>query len=238
MFDGKRIMALIPARGGSKGIKRKNIRELCGQPLIAHTIMTAKSSCYIDSVFVSTEDSEIAGIASSYGALVPMLRPIELAEDDSTTLDVVLHAVSEFINADEWDALVLLQPTQPLRTTEDVDGAIEFFYKNNRKSVVSISEVNDSPILMRYFDECGNMKKLLEIRSTIRRQEMPKYYRVNGAIYINALEEINSTTSFNDNELGFVIERSHSVDIDEEQDLILAQYFYNRKNYYRSGDFK
>lgn len=238
MFDRKRIMALIPARGGSKGIKRKNIRELCGQPLIVHTIMAARGSSYIDSVFVSTEDTEIAEIANSYGALVPMMRPIELADDDSTTLDVVLHAVGEFINADEWDALVLLQPTQPLRTTEDVDRAIEFFYKNNRKSVVSISEVDDSPILMRYFDEYGNMKKLLEIGSTIRRQEMPKYYRVNGAIYINALEKIDGTTSFNDNELGFVMERSHSIDIDEEQDLILAQYYYNRKNYFRSGDFK
>lgn len=225
MINEKKVMALIPARGGSKGIKRKNIKDLCGKPLIAYTILAAKESCYIDEVYVSTEDMEIAEIAKQYGAVIPVLRPMELAEDKSKTLDVVIHAVNNFINKNEWDALVLLQPTQPLRTVEDIDGAIEFFYQNGRKSIVSISEVRDSPILMRYFDQNGDMQKLLDVSSTVRRQDMPKYYHVNGVIYINAIEEINENTSFNDNRLGFIMEQIHSVDIDQEEDLYLARYY-------------
>lgn len=230
MLNGKKVMALIPARGGSKGIKRKNVKDLCGKPLIAYTILAAKQSCYIDGVYVSTEDMEIAEIAKRYGAEIPFLRPMKLAEDDSTTLDVVIHAVNNFINKKEWDALVLLQPTQPLRTVEDIDKTIEFFYQNGRKSTVSISEVNDSPVLMRYFDPNGELRKLLDMSSTVRRQDMPKYYRVNGAVYINAIEEINENTSFNDNQLGFIMEQMHSVDIDEEKDLYLAKYYIEKES--------
>ncbi len=230
MFGEKKIMALIPARGGSKGIKRKNIRELCGKPLIAYSIIAAKESKYIDEVFVSTEDLEIAEIAGEYGALLPCLRPMRLAEDTSKTLDVVLHAVENFVDREAYDALVLLQPTQPLRTAEDIDGAIAFFYQHNRMDLVSISEVEDSPILMRYIDENGNMKKLLSMGSTVRRQEMPKYYRVNGAIYINAMEKIDNDVSFNDNKLGFIMNKSHSVDIDEEKDMCIARYYLEKLN--------
>lgn len=225
MYGEKKIMALIPARGGSKGIKRKNIRELCGKPLIAYSILAAKESMYIDKILVSTEDLEIAEVAKKYGAELPCLRPMQLAEDNSKTLDVVLHAMQHFVDKKEYDALILLQPTQPLRTSDDIDRAIEFFYQHNRVSLVSISEVNDSPILIRYIDNDGKMKKLLDLSSTVRRQDMPEYYKVNGAIYINAIEEINNDTSFNDNKLGFIMDKSRSVDIDEEKDMWIAQYY-------------
>ncbi|MCM1232443.1 MAG: acylneuraminate cytidylyltransferase family protein [Ruminococcus flavefaciens] len=229
MFNGKKIMALIPARGGSKGVKRKNIRNLNGKPLIAYSILAAKESKYIDEVFVSTEDGEISEIAKFYGAQVPMMRPAELARDQSTVIEVVCHVLKNFIHIQEWDSLVLLQPTQPLRTSEDIDCAIEYFYNHNRRGLVSVSLVHDSPILIRYFNN-HILMKLLEQNSTMRRQDMPEYYRVNGALYINAIEEIDLSTSFNDNPLGFKMDISHSVDIDEESDFVMAEFYMKQKD--------
>ncbi len=232
MYQGKKLLALIPARGGSKGIKRKNIRDLNGKPLIAYSILAARESRYIDEVFVSTEDEEIAAVAREYGASVPMMRPAELAQDKSTTISVVCHAVRNFISVDEWDALVLLQPTQPLRTAEDIDGAIECFYGHDRQGLVSVSPVTDHPILMRRFEDGDRLVRLLEQGSTVRRQDMPEYYRVNGAVYINAVEEIDEATSFNDNEIGYRMEQSHSVDIDEEADLAVAEFYLKHSEIY------
>lgn len=227
MYDGKKVMALIPARGGSKGVKRKNIKNLNGLPLIVYSIRAGKESKYIDRVFVSTEDKEIAALAKKYGAEVPAMRPRELARDESTTLDVVIHAVQNFVDSNEWDALVLLQPTQPLRTAEDIDDAIRFFYEKGRRGLVSVSKVNDSPLFIRCIRSDGTLTKLVEQSSAVRRQDMPEYYRVNGAIYINAIEDINGKTSFNDNPIGFKMEVSHSVDIDEEKDFVVAEYYAN-----------
>jgi len=230
MYDGNKIVAFIPARGGSKGIKRKNIHKIAGKPMIFYTITAALQSKYIDRVLVSTEDEEIALISQEIGAEVPTLRPKELAEDTTTTLEVVLHGINTFLFSQKWDSMILLQPTQPLRTSEDIDNAIEYYYQNGKKSLVSVSEVDDHPLLVRYFDGKGNMKKLLHHSSTIRRQDMDRFFRVNGAIYINQLCEINPHTSFNDNEIGFVMEKSHSVDIDDLSDLALAEYYLTVQN--------
>lgn len=225
MYSDERIIALIPARGGSKGIKKKNICNLSGKPLIAYTIEEALKSKYIDKIIVSTDCEEIAKVSMKYGVKIPFLRPKELAQDTTSTLDVVLHAV-DFMNKNEkGDVLVLLQPTQPLRTTEDIDGAIEFFYCKGKRSLVSISEVNEHPILMRSLDDMGMVHSLLKKSSTIRRQEMDIVYKVNGAIYINTISEITKETSFNDNELGFVMKKSHSVDVDEMVDVSIAEYY-------------
>lgn len=225
MYLNQKIVALIPARGGSKGIPQKNIKDLAGKPLIYYTIDAAKRSSYIDEIFVSTDDIQIAEISRSYGAKVPSLRPEELAQDTSSTVDVVLHALNTFFDFAEYYALVLLQPTQPLRTEHDIDKSIELFFENEGKSLVSISEVNDHPLLMRYLKQDFSLNKILEKKSNLRRQDMEKVYRVNGAIYINKISEINEFTSFNDNVTGFLMEKSHSVDIDEMSDLALAEYY-------------
>ena len=226
MFLSKRVLALIPARGGSKGIKDKNITLLAGKPLIAYTILAALKSKYIDKVVVTTDDERIAQVSLSYGAEVPFMRPSELAQDNSKTIDVVVHALNTLKHSNEhFDAVVLLQPTQPLRNDKDIDAAIESFYESGRKSLVSISEVDDHPLLIRQIDESGRLKKLLNVSSTCRRQDMPKYYRVNGCIYINAIEEVSPVTSFNDNEIPYVMPKSRSVDIDENKDLILADLY-------------
>lgn len=229
MYKNKRILAIIPARGGSKGIPRKNIKNLQGKPLISYSIEAGIKSQYLDSVVVSTDDDEIASISKEYGAKVPCLRPSELATDTSKTIDAILHMV-KFLEegGDLYDVLVLLQPTQPLRTVDDIDKAIETYFANEERPLVSISEVDDHPILIRSIKE-GILCPLLNISSTCRRQDMPAYYRVNGCIYINPINELNSDTSFNDNCIPFIMEHSHAVDIDELRDFVLAEYYLKSK---------
>ncbi len=229
MFENRKILSVIPARGGSKGIPHKNIIDLCGKPLISYTIKAALDSKYIDYVLVSTDDEEIAGVALECGAEVPFMRPAELASDTAKTEDTVIHAIKALKEEGEtFSDLILLQPTEPLRTTQDIDNAIEVYCDNGYRSLVSVNEVDDNPILVRTI-EAGRLKPLLNVSGTCRRQDMPKYYRVNGCIYINAVDEINESTSLNDNEIPFVMEKSHSVDIDELSDLAMARYYLEKE---------
>lgn len=233
MFKNDKILAIIPARGGSKGIPHKNIMELCGKPLISYTIEAALDSRYIDYVMVSTDDLEIARVSKENGAEVPFMRPAELATDTAKTIDAVIHVISELrFLGKEFSAVVLLQPTEPLRTSYDIDGAIEKYYECNCQSLVSVSEVEDPPILIRTI-EGERLKPLLDVSSTCRRQDMPKYYRVNGCIYINEVDELDKNTSLNDNKIPYIMEKSHSVDVDEWSDLALAQYYICTKTRYQ-----
>lgn len=226
MIDDKKVLALIPARGGSKGIKDKNIYPLGGKPLIAHSVLAAKKSKYIDRILVSTDSPRIAEVAREYGADVPFLRPSEYAQDHSKTIDAVLHAIRRLKeNGDDYDILTLLQPTQPLRTAEDIDGALEIFIKSGEKPVVSISEVKDHPLLIRSVATDNSLVHLLPQSSTVRRQDFPVYYRVNGCIYINRIKDVTESTSFNDNPCPYIMEKEHSVDIDEPADLAVAEYY-------------
>ena len=228
MINNMRILAIVPARGGSKGIKDKNIKEIEGRPLIEYTIEAAKRCEYIDEIVVSTDSEKIAKVAKKAGAKVPFLRPDELASDTARTIDVVLFTIEQLkLIGQEYDIVVLLQPTSPLRDEDDICGAIEKYVSCNMKSLVSVSEVSESPILMRQIVDETHMEKLLNINSTIRRQDMAKYYMVNGSIYINKIEELNSDTSFNDNVIPYVMDRSHSVDIDDYVDIEVMKYYVN-----------
>ena len=232
MIKGYRILAMIPARGGSKGIKDKNIFPLNGKPLITYTIEAAKKSRYIDEIIVSTDSKKIADIASQVGANVPFMRPSEIAQDKSQIIDSAIYTINFMKqNNKEYDIFVLLQPTQPLRTYDDIDRAIEIFFEDiDKRDLVSISEVDDHPILIRQIDENGSVKKLIDTNSTVRRQDMPTYYRVNGCIYINWIGKINIDTSFNDNELPYIMPKERSVDIDELSDLAVAEFHLKRRN--------
>lgn len=224
MYKDKKILAIIPARGGSKGIPRKNIVDLCGKPLIGYTISAALESEYIDYVMVSTDDQEIAEISESLGADVPFLRPPELAKDTSKTVDAIVHALETLKEQGKnFDILVLLQPTQPLRDAADIDMAINVFFDKGCLSLASVCPVDDHPILIRSIDD-DKLIPLLDVSSTCRRQDMPRFYKVNGCIYINQIATITKDTSFNDNEIPFVMEKMHSVDIDEYHDLMYAEY--------------
>lgn len=226
MIDNKKVLAIIPARGGSKGIKKKNIKEIQGKPLIAYTIDAARQSEYIDKIVVSTEDEEIARIAENYHASVPFLRPKELATDEAKTIDCIMYTINRLASSNEtYDILLLLQPTSPLRTSEDIDQALSQWMESGLKSMLSLSLVEDSPILIRSRKKNGELLKILHMSSDVRRQDMPEYYHVNGAVYGNYVGQLDEHTSFNDNEYGYVMERSHSVDIDEEIDIQILNYY-------------
>ena len=140
-----------------------------------------------------------------------------------------MHAVGELEKRKEqYDILILLQATQPLRTADDIDSAIELFIKNKGQSLVSVSPVEDNPILIRTIDNLGRMNSILPMKSTCRRQDMPLYYRVNGCIYINLISELDLNTSFNDNKIPYIMPKERSVDIDEIKDLLIAQYYISR----------
>ena len=229
MIQKKRFLAIIPARSGSKGIKYKNIIDLSGKPLIAYTIEEALKSKYIDDVVVSTDGEDIANISKIYGAKVPFLRPKELSTDTSKTIDCVIHCIEELKKMNlEYDYIVLLQPTQPLRKSWHIDEAIELIIEKDCESLVSVSKVKDHPILIRRIVEDGKVENLLSCSSTQRRQDFEDYYKVNGAIYINRInEDLNLNTSLNDNKLAYIMDEKYDIDIDEMIDLRIAELVIN-----------
>ena len=207
------ILAVIPARGGSKGIPGKNIKDLYGQPLISYTIQAALDCKKIDRVVVSTDSEKIAGVAKKYGADVPFLRPAALAMDTSKTIDAVIDVLERL--QETYEYVVLLQPTSPLRTAEDIEKAIDKAIASG-KDVASISLVKEHPVLMREIGADGVLVPLLSGGSTIR---------VNGAVYVNRVAGLTKDTSFNDNPVGYVMPVERSIDIDEESDFLLAEHF-------------
>lgn len=224
----EQVLALIPARGGSKGIPGKNIKELAGKPLIAYTIEAARSCLCLDDVLVSTDSEEIAETARKFGAWVPFLRPEKLANDTAKTIDAVLYTLHRLAKeGKEYEYVVLLQPTSPLRSGEDIEGAIKLALETG-EDVVAVSGVTDSPILMRTCDDRGRLTPLLSGSSTVRRQDMQVYYRVNGSIYVNKVSSLTEETSLNDNPIGYVMPRERSVDIDESVDFAVAEFFLRR----------
>ena len=232
MYKNKKILAIIPARGGSKGIKNKNIIDLNGKPLIAYTIEAAKQSKYIDRVIVSTDSEEIRDVSIKFGADVPFLRPDELASDTAKTIDVLVHAVEKLeVQGEVYDYLVLLQATSPLRRDKHINEAIEQVIDNNLSSLVSVHEVDDHPLLVRSLDLDGRVNKLVDQDSTIRRQEFKKYYKVNGAIYINKITKQMKHLSLNDNEYAYIMEKEYCIDIDESTDLIFVKALLSESKY-------
>ncbi len=225
MYKDQRILAIIPARGGSKGIPNKNITNLCGKPLIAYSILAAQASQYIDDIIVSTDSEQIRDTSVEYGASVPFLRPAALASDTSKTIDCMIYTINELKKkGHRYDCVVLLQPTQPIRKEGVIDEAISLLLDSTEDSLVSVTTVTEHPILMRTITKEGTLKSLLPISSTVRRQDFPDVYRVNGSIYINRINShFNSSTSLNDNLLPFFMEETYSIDIDSYEDLKKAE---------------
>lgn len=224
MYRDKKILGIIPARGGSKGVPRKNIRDFCGKPLIAWTIEQAKGSKYIDDCVISTEDEEIKAVAEKWGGSVPFMRPSEMARDESPSIDFVVHAIDMMPN---YDFVVLLQVTSPLRLSEDIDGAIEFCFEKGAQSCLSLTEAAINPYWTYVLDEGGRLRRLLKLptEKSYRRQLLPKVYQPNGAVYIASTELINKARKVSDeNTVGYMMPMERSWDIDTLQDFEIAQF--------------
>lgn len=227
------ILALVPARGGSKGLPGKNILPLGGKPLIAWTIEAALGSRFISECIVSTDNEEIASVARAAGASVPFLRPANLADDTASSLDVVLHTL-EWAKGQgkKYDTLLLLQPTSPLRTAEDIDSALDLFSGTNLKSCVSICETEHSPYWAFSLDDAGRLHEILPTpEKSSRRQDLPVTYQANGALYIENLEWLLEKKTFIAREtIGFVMPCIRSVDIDSALDMLVAEAILAQQN--------
>ncbi|AHF07800.1 cytidylyltransferase domain-containing protein [Desulfitobacterium metallireducens] len=185
MYKSKRIIAIIPARSGSKGLPNKNIRNLNGKPLIAFSIDGAKETGIFDEIFLSTDSQKYANIAIEYGANVPFLRSEKLATDTASTWDCVVEALEQYhAIGKDYDIFVILQPTSPLRKAEDIINAIELMIMNSADSVVSVCESEHSPLWYNTLPENKSLNGFLRKEILTKpRQELPTYYRINGAIY-------------------------------------------------------
>jgi CMP-N,N'-diacetyllegionaminic acid synthase len=230
MISGKKILAIIPARGQSKRLPRKNILPLGGKPLIAWTTETALSSDYIDKVIVSTEDHEIAEVALKYGADIPFVRPKNLATDSSSSIDVVIDVIEKLENIGEfYHYIILLQPTSPLRTLENINESIELLESSKSDAVISVCEAQHSPLWSNIISEGGDMSNFLD-KSILnkRSQDLEQYYRINGAIYICDIDRIKSEKKlFVNKSIAYKMSQKQSIDIDTEFDLQQAEFFLN-----------
>lgn len=227
MFNNKQVIALIPARGGSKGIPRKNIKILSGKHLIGYTIEEALKSKYIDRVIVSSEDSEIIEVSKKYNAEVPFIRPKELAEDYSTTNDVILHALKWFEDNENYvpEYICILQCTSPLRDVNDIDGAIQQLNDSNFDAVISVCESEVNPYWTNIISDDNKLEYFIkEGKNITRRQDLPKIYRINGAIYVIKTSVFKEKLTLEPENTGaYIMDCKHSVDIDEEIDFRFSE---------------
>jgi len=229
MFNNKTFLGIVPARGGSKGIRGKNIIDLHGKPLIRYTLEAVQSSKYLDRCIVSTDSEEIAQAAKLLGGDVPFMRPAELATDEALALDVLNHAIDELEKEGEhYDYILMLQPTSPLRTSEDIDASIELAMKNDADSVFSMKQLTDfAPQKLKTLDENGKIYPLLEEEKgqSAPRHKGPKVYKRNCAIYLTKKDLIKKGDQFGELSYAYVMPEERSIDINEPADLNLAEYY-------------
>lgn len=221
MIDRKKVLAIIPARGGSKGVPRKNLHALGGKPLIAWTIEAAKASKYIDRLILSSDDDEIMAEAKKRGCDVPFKRPAELATDATPGIDPVLHALGELPG---FDYVVLLQPTSPLRIAKDIDDAIELCVSSGAETCVSVAEPSRSPYWMSTIGPDGYLKPLFPDVKATRRQDLPQALALNGAVYVASVPELLKKKSLlTEKTAALVMPDERSVDIDGPLDFRIAE---------------
>jgi N-acylneuraminate cytidylyltransferase/CMP-N,N'-diacetyllegionaminic acid synthase len=223
------MIALIPARGGSKGLPGKNTKLLAGKPLIAYAIESALNSKYISKVYVSTDSEEIAEIAIKYGAKVPFLRPIYLATDEALAVDTYIFMLDKWKESGEnVDSLIILQPTSPLRSSANIDEAIELFQSKNASSVISYTEENHPISWHKYVNEDLTFSPIFE-EEIVNRQQKRKTYYPNGAIFVFKEDLIREKKYYNENSFAYLMSRNNSVDIDTLEDFEYAEFLITKK---------
>lgn len=221
-----RNLVVIPARSGSKGLKDKNIKRLNGKPLLAYAIESAKEAGIFDVIHVSTDSEHYAEIARAYGADVPFLRNSETASDTASTWDAIRFVLGEYEKCNrKFDVITLLQPTSPLRTAEDIVGAMNFFEEKKANMVSSVCEMDHSPLWSNTLPEDLSMENFEdETLAFLPRQSLPTYYRENGAIYILKAEHLFSAKNlYQDKCYAYIMSKKNSIDIDDETDFLMAE---------------
>lgn len=228
------MIAIVPARGGSKGLPGKNIKDFCGKPLIYYTISETLKSKYITDIFLSTDSPEIEKIALKYGIKSPFLRPAELAEDNSKAIDTYIYTIDRL--SKEYGCItenfIVLQPTSPLRTIEHIDNAIELFYKKNALSVISVCEFGHPITWAKRLDEDQRLFNFHQDEAdNLNRQESAVAFRPNGAIFIFNYYHLKQTFSYySDKTYAYLMQSEDSVDIDNLLDFEFAEFLMKKRN--------
>lgn len=219
------VLGLIPAKGGSTRLAKKNIRLLGGKPLLAWAAEAAQQSGVIDRLIISTEDESIADVASQLGLEVPFLRPEELARDPAGVVDVALHALAELRSqGEQYETLVIMLPTCPFRTAEDIRGAMSLFHSSRAQFLMSVSPYPHTPFAAMSLDEADRLTPFFPEYIGKKSQELPTAYRCNGALHILNVAAFERERSYYAQPLiGFPMPRERSIDIDTESDLREAE---------------
>ncbi|NRA87028.1 MAG: acylneuraminate cytidylyltransferase family protein [Rhizobiales bacterium] len=228
MIKDKKILAIILARGGSKRLPRKNVLPLNGKPLINYSIVAALNCNYIDATLVSSDDDEVLEISEAAGADI-IKRPVELATDTSNSFDAIKHAIENYA---KFDYIVLLQPTSPLRTSQHISQAIELLVQKQADAIISVCQTEHSPLWSNVLPKNHSMTNFIadEISNT-RSQDLPTYYRLNGAIYIYNVKQLlaQETLLISKNIFAYVMDIASSVDIDTKIDFDYVEFLMSRK---------
>ncbi len=220
----------MPARGGSKGLPGKNTKNLLGKPMIAYTIEAARKAKYVDEIIISTDDENIAGIAIEYGATCPFLRPAELATDDAIAIDNYIYTIGR-LNQDygyKINEFVVLQPTSPLRSRDDIDNSITIFKNHNADSVISYVEASHPIYWHKYIDGNGKFENIFDDHLN-NRQNYRKSYYPNGAIYVFKYDLIKSKSYYSDSSYAYVMPGKRSIDVDTINDFEYAGYLLEKE---------
>lgn len=223
MINGKKVLAVVPARGGSKSLPGKNIKLLAGKPLIAWTIDEARKSAYIDRLILSSDDEDIVNVAKSVSNCdVPFIRPKELARDDTPGIAPILHAIKEVPG---FDLVVMLQPTSPLRKAEDIDACIEKCVSGDTNSCVSVTIADKSPYWMYSVSPSGEMSPLLPPpEGFFSRQALPEAYSLNGAVYAAKIDWLLEQGGFFSSDMhAYIMPKERSIDIDTDLDFTICE---------------
>lgn len=228
MFNNKRILAIIPARGGSKGVPRKNIKSLCGKPLIYYTLDAVEPFKAFMDICVSTDDEEIKDIIERYGISIPFMRPRSLATDTASTADVLLHALQFYSEKGRYyDILLLLQPTSPFRKSRHIEEALSLF-RDDIDMVVSVKKSHSAVAICRE-NEQGYLELPLNEKAS-RRQDLMDFYEYNGAIYVIRVESLlRCRNLIFDKKIKYVMDGLSSVDIDDDLDFEYAEFLIKRQ---------
>lgn len=222
----KRI-AIIPARSGSKALPDKNIKELCNKPLLAYSIESAIKSQMFDKIFVSTDSEKYAAIAEQYGADASFLRSKKNSSDTAGSWDAVREVIEKFEEQGKnFDYIMLLQPTSPLRTAEDIQDSFQLLKEKNAHSILSVTETEHSPLWCNTLGDDLCMDSFRnEAYANLPRQQLPTYYQLNGAIYLLERSELEKENMFCNQCYAYIMPRERSIDIDTEIDFKIAEYY-------------